>query len=345
MNMTEYNANGWYPQSGYDQQVHALRRDSNFVGIIVLCQTVLLQVVFLALFYGFAALGIIKSSADQYYGLGNIGFLLFYSLSYIIGVGLPAPIAAVIARRHIRPFSRLENFRDKDHIEFPTIILALMGGMALCIIANFVSSYIVYLFSEFGLYPPDMPAYMEKNIGSLLMNILVFALLPAILEEMIYRGYILRILSKYGNVFAVVVSSVLFALMHGNILQIPFAFIVGLTCGYIVIKTGRIWISMMIHFLNNFMSELLQYVGLFSSTEEYQKTVTLVFSLIGMLGLFAILILFAIGSPIIRRNEPQAMQMSTAKRTGNLLIAPAMIICLIVAIVLTVFTTQWGGAA
>lgn len=48
---------------------------------------------------------------------------------------------------------------------------------------------------------------------------------------MLFRGYFLRLLRPYGTWFAVIVTAILFALMHGNILQIPFAFLVGLACG------------------------------------------------------------------------------------------------------------------
>jgi membrane protease YdiL (CAAX protease family) len=335
-----YNNYNWdHHNSNNNQHKHIIRRDSNFVGLVAVSQTVLLQLLFTIMFIGFSAVGILNPNSDKYFGVDNTGFLLFYSIVYIIGVGLPGPVIAIISRRNIRPFSRLELTTDKEP-RFLSVILALMAGVAVCIIANFITSYIVYFFNLFGLYPPEMPTYLENNTGSLLLNILVFALLPAILEEMVYRGYILRTLLPHGKRLAIVVSSLMFALMHGNILQIPFAFIVGITCGYLAVKTGSIWIPILLHFLNNFMSVLLQYAGLNLTDTQNQKVIMIVFSLLGIIGLFALLFLFASDDPIIRNDKKQPRQKSAI---GALLSAPAMIVSFAVSLIITIFTTRFGG--
>lgn len=334
--------NGWVPDGGYRiQPGRELRRDSNFVGIITISQTVLLQLSFVILLIPLGMAGVVQP-AEQYYGMGKTAFLIFYSFAYALGMGLPAPVVAAIARRNIRPFDRLEN--AEYHVSLPSAVLALLAGLSFCILANFATMYIVYFLSQLGLYPPEMPSYIDKTGLSLGLNIFVFCLLPAILEEMIYRGYILRTLRRHGDGFALVVSSALFALMHGNILQIPFAFIVGMVCGYLVIKTGRIWLGMMLHFLNNFMSTLLSYADLFTATDELkQKMYLIVFSIIGTVGLIALLILFAMSDPIVRRDQPRASEMTAGQKTGSLLLAPAMIISILISLLLTIYTTKWGG--
>ena len=83
------------------------------------------------------------------------------------------------------------------------------------------------------------PVYVENSVVSLLLNIFTPRAAARGAREMVYRGYILRTLLPHDKVFAIVVSSAMFALMHGNLLQIPFAFIVGLTCGYLAVKTGK----------------------------------------------------------------------------------------------------------
>jgi len=145
---------------------------------------------------------------------------------------------------------------------------------------------------------------------------------------------------------AIVVSSVLFALMHGNILQIPFALIVGMTCGYLVVRTGRIWPAMMLHFLNNFMSSLLQYAGLYTSSDAQSQQMTLVvFSVIGLVGLVSLLALFALNDSIVHRVQPRTQELAGGKRATTLLTSPALIISVVLSLALTVMSTQWGGAA
>ncbi len=336
----DYN-NNWNPPVQYDyQQKKIIRRDANFAGLVAVSQTVLLQAVYIVLVLGLSAIGIIRP-IDKYYGLGNTGFLLLYSIAYIIGVGFPAPIIAILTHRLINPFASLDTEDDKSP-SFPRVVLALLAGLAVCIIANFITSYIVYFFQQIGIQPPEMPNYIDNSIPSLLLNIIIFALLPAILEEMVYRGYILRTLLPHGKMFAILISSMLFALMHGNILQIPFAFIVGFACGYLAVKTGSIWISIMLHFLNNFMSMLLQYTGINLTDQQNEKVVLIVFSILGIIGLFAMLALFAKDDPIVHIIK-EKHELPASKRAGAVFTSPAIIASIVVSLILTILSSAIGG--
>lgn len=69
-------------------------------------------------------------------------------------------------------------------------------------------------------------------------------------EELIYRGFVMRYLQRYGKVFAILVSSVLFGVMHGNMIQAMFAFAIGLVLGYTAMEYSIKW-SILLHFINN----------------------------------------------------------------------------------------------
>ena len=330
-----------------DAQRRALRRDSNLVGCITLVLTVLMQFVFSFLLITLNAIGVVNLQVSEiYYGLSLAGFLLVYGLAYCLGMGLPAPVVSAIGRRRIHPFSRLENHPAEDRpLSFPTIFFGLMAGLAVCILANVVTSYIVYFLSMFGIQPPEMPEYIDKTGLALLLNVVIFAVFPAILEEMVFRGYVLRLLRPYGDGLALIISSLLFALMHGNILQIPFAMIVGLACGYLVIKTGRVWMSMALHFLNNLMATLLTYTGLYAGSDAVNTKMNLfVFAIIGLTGLFAVVILFALNDPLTRRTAPRRQNhpalLTTGQRAGAVFSSPAMIISIVLSVVSTILTTQ-----
>ena len=57
-------------------------------------------------------------------------------------------------------------------------------------------------------------------------------------------------LMPYGKRMAIVGSAFLFALFHGNILQTPFAFLVGLVLGYVAAEYSVAW-AMVLHMVNN----------------------------------------------------------------------------------------------
>lgn len=70
------------------------------------------------------------------------------------------------------------------------------------------------------------------------------------IEEVLFRGGVMRSFQNFGRRFAIIGAAVLFALMHGNLIQIPFAFLAGLVLGYAAMEYG-IWWSILLHFFNN----------------------------------------------------------------------------------------------
>ena len=73
-----------------------------------------------------------------------------------------------------------------------------------------------------------------------------------VIEEIIYRGFLMKSLQKYGKTFAILVSAAVFGLMHGNPLQSIFAFMVGLVFGYAALEYS-IYFSILLHVLNNLL--------------------------------------------------------------------------------------------
>lgn len=338
--MVETPPRGWDNSPGESLKRHSLRSDANFVGAVCLTQNVLLQVIFLVIIFGMNLLGLVNLR-DAYYGLGNTGFLVLYASAYVIGMALPAPIIARITHRRVHPFSAYEGGREAR----PSgMVMGAMAGMVVCIAANYAASWVAYLFSQAGLYPPETPDYLEKTVPSLLMNVLVMAVLPAVFEEMVYRGYVLRTLRSFGDTTAVVASSLLFALMHGNILQIPFALLVGLACGVLAVRTGRVWPSMLLHFLNNFMSVLLQYANFYiPDTASSQRMIAVTFAVVGMVALASVIGLYATNQPLIRREQAPPHPVPGKERARALLLSPAVIATVALLAALTVYTTRSGG--
>ncbi len=93
---------------------------------------------------------------------------------------------------------------------------------------------------------------MESATGtSETLSMFIYAgIVAPIIEELIFRGFALKFLEKYGKNLAIVVSSLLFGVMHANLPQAIFAFFVGLVLGYVASKYSIIW-SIVLHILNN----------------------------------------------------------------------------------------------
>ena len=92
------------------------------------------------------------------------------------------------------------------------------------------------------------------NYSGVLSTILIFlqvAILPAIFEELFVRKGIIGVTKRKGTIFAVVVSSLIFATIHMNVSQFIFAFLVGILFGIIRVKTNKLYPTMVLHFINN----------------------------------------------------------------------------------------------
>lgn len=140
-----------------------------------------------------------------------------------------------------------------------TFVLAVVAGMGICMMANIVTSYFTVIASAFGveLYSPDIP--MPAGSLGVLTSLMRVVIVAALTEELALRGFVMGNLRKYGDTFAILVSSIVFALMHGNLVQAPFALIAGFGLGYLSVKTGTIWTGIAIHAGNNFISMAVSY--------------------------------------------------------------------------------------
>lgn len=85
--------------------------------------------------------------------------------------------------------------------------------------------------------------------GSVVEGLYVCLAAP-IIEELLYRGFILKSLKRYGECFAMVISSVLFGLMHTNLTQSVFAFFAGMVLAYVAMRYSVKW-SILMHMINN----------------------------------------------------------------------------------------------
>lgn len=141
-----------------------------------------------------------------------------------------------------------------------TVALAVVSGLGLCMAANIVSSVFITIASVFGfqLTSPDIP--MPTGVSGFFLSFIRTVVVAAMAEELALRGYTMGHLRKYGDGFAISTAAAVFAIMHGNLVQAPFAFLVGLAIGYFTVKTGSLWTAIFIHAGNNFISLALAYL-------------------------------------------------------------------------------------
>jgi membrane protease YdiL (CAAX protease family) len=93
--------------------------------------------------------------------------------------------------------------------------------------------------------------------GAAILSLAILCAMPAVCEELLVRGVFLQGMQSYGGVKALLFSSAVFALMHLNLMQLIHQFTVGLALGYIVLRTQKPVLAMVIHFVNNVIALFL----------------------------------------------------------------------------------------
>ncbi len=103
--------------------------------------------------------------------------------------------------------------------------------------------------------------YTTMSFGSsyntITFNTFIYlSVIGPICEEIVFRGALLRMFSKYGKIFAIIVSAILFGLIHSNINQGLNATCMGIVLAYTTLEYSLKW-SIMLHMINNFIVCLL----------------------------------------------------------------------------------------
>lgn len=103
---------------------------------------------------------------------------------------------------------------------------------------------------------PDMADRSDDTLKMVLSNeygYFVLCLLTPFVEELVFRGAVLRVLlgAFSRHWVAIAISAAIFALVHANPAQMPHAFLVGLLLGWMYYRTGSILPGVVVHWVNN----------------------------------------------------------------------------------------------
>ncbi|MBR5842410.1 MAG: CPBP family intramembrane metalloprotease [Bacteroidaceae bacterium] len=144
----------------------------------------------------------------------------------------------------------------------------------LCVSVVFVFSamYVLNLLIE----QTGLPNTMEETFLAMSRNplgILSITLLGPVLEELLFRGAIQGDLQRQMSPWkAIIVSSLLFGVVHMNPAQIPFAFLLGMLFGWLYYRTGSLLPGIVGHVLNNSVATVNMYLHGDATIEEQMSS-------------------------------------------------------------------------
>lgn len=89
------------------------------------------------------------------------------------------------------------------------------------------------------------------------LRLLIVVIVGPIIEELIFRRFLVDRMRRYGERLAVVVSGLMFGLFHGNFSQFFYAFFLGVIFGYLYLRTGKLRLTIALHCVINFMGSIM----------------------------------------------------------------------------------------
>lgn len=150
-----------------------------------------------------------------------------------------------------------KNSLNWDQVYATRLLVFFIYSQGLIYVGVFVAVILENLLNEVGLTGVIEISVPRSGLAQFLFYLYVVLIGP-IIEEIVYRYVIITRLRKYGLRFSIIVSTVIFALVHGNIFQSIYVVPMGLLLGYVFAMTNSLGLVILLHILNNGSSVLLE---------------------------------------------------------------------------------------
>lgn len=242
-------------------------------------------VVSLAVMVGFMAMGIVISAvlAMPFFGLSaitelgneasdNVALLKFFQAFQSVFLFILPPIV----------LAKLFGERPAVYLKLneKTRIITGWLGVLLIIALLPVINYTQQINSQLSL--PEVFSGLEQwmrateesvsrltekflsttSLGGLLVNILIIAIIPAIGEELTFRGLFQNIFTRWLKNYhaGIWLSAILFSFFHFQFFGFLPRLLLGVAFGYVVAWTGNLTYAILMHFANNFLGVLVYFL-------------------------------------------------------------------------------------
>lgn len=148
---------------------------------------------------------------------------------------------------------------EKNKFGFGKFIVGLfmmIGAVGVGAVIGAAVNFAIVL--PFGVEFGNSNALANLMSGSnAFFRILTVGILAPIVEELVFRKFLIDRVVKYGEWVAIITSGLMFGLFHGNFSQFFFATLIGGIFAYIYIRTGKVWITIVYHMILNLATSVV----------------------------------------------------------------------------------------
>ena len=144
---------------------------------------------------------------------------------------------------------------------FSLMLGAAALGFAGVLLANNLGTWWMLLLDRIGIPLSESAVSVPTNSQELLRGIFLIGVLPGVCEELFFRGMMMSAWERRGTRAALMVSSVLFAILHGSVMGFPVQLMMGFVLGYLALASGSLYVSMTYHTVYNSATLILAYLS------------------------------------------------------------------------------------
>lgn len=203
---------------------------------------------------------------------------------------LLSPIAIALAIGILGYKEKKSPLKCLGSIKFESkpLIATLLIAFGMIFGLSELNVYFVSMLEGFG-FSVGTPTLPSKTVINVIFTIIVVCVIPPIVEEIAFRGIILKSLEKTGEVFAVIASGLLFALFHMSPAQTIYQFVVGVIFALLTIKGKNIAYAVIVHAINNLYIVINYYFIGFVPTGALKIVLTVIALIALFIGLFILI--------------------------------------------------------
>lgn len=181
---------------------------------------------------------------------------------------------------------RTKNFSAGSAFYYVSIAITLQ------LVSGKIAAFISDFLSQAGItaYEPDFST--GQDMKNLVLMIIYTCLIAPVTEELLFRGFVLKNLSRASQRFGIIASAVLFGLWHENIAQFVLAFIMGIFMGYLTVKHDSLVPAIICHMAVNTTSMLFDIAYTFEWNTFY-IVMDVIYILFAAWGVFPLVVTLA----------------------------------------------------
>ena len=228
----------------------------------------------------------------------------------------------------------------------PTLSAALLGLLSVYVASLLSAAWAAGLdaLGLRGLGGVPVPG----NERELIASVLSLAAVPAVCEELLFRGFVLSAWESRGTRYAIGVTAVLFALLHGNLYGLPAYLLVGAVAGFLAFALDSVYAAMIYHTVYNTACLVIPYLAAGQAGADVAVDAAAIFSLAVQAVMIAAMMAMTMMTLRLRAQRAGIVPIPRIRRPlegrDRAMLLAAVLAMAASMLILLVLTTQ-GGAA